>query len=187
MPLAAAAGVVRGCAAMAPRFRPNCACAVAERVFRLIGVSQRRRQGGGRRRVAFDGESHVYRLLGIVLLGFSVSAAALKPVDTRLAVLVETALQQASGIDSIELADSDPHSIIIRKVNSADICDPRLAGHARELQEVLNRQPGIHENKGPAFHSVTHADGRRELRAPQRQRDGKPAAVCVGIYVSVGT
>lgn len=127
----------------------------------------------------------MYRLLGIVLLGVTASAAALKPVDTRLAVLVETALHQASGIDSVELADSDSHSIIIRKVNGADICDPLLAGYARELQDALDRQPGIHENKGPAFHSVTSADGRRQMLASPRRSDGAPAAVCAGIYVSV--
>jgi hypothetical protein len=122
----------------------------------------------------------------LIVLTFAASLVAAEPpvVDTRLAHVVEDAAK-ASGVKSINISETITYTLNINMVNGRDVCDVAAAEDVRRLQDALNAQPNIKDNFGPAYFSVTQANGDRKVLTPAVLKKQGISKKCSNIYVSV--
>jgi hypothetical protein len=70
-------------------------------------------------------------------------------------------------------------------VNGVSVCSPDAAGWVKKLQDALNDQPGIHDNFGPAYFSVTEKSGARKFMTIEDLKARGVLQGCTDIYVSI--
>ena len=119
----------------------------------------------------------------LLLASFAVQSASSPVVDTRLAKIVEGAVS-ATGL-GINISHSTRYSLNINKINGQDVCAPASKSEVRQLQNALNNQPGIKENYGPAYYSLTSTDGTHKILSPEQLKEQGILNACTNIYVSV--
>lgn len=126
---------------------------------------------------------NIFFSAALLLASFAVQGAASPTVDTRLAKIVEGAVA-ATGLN-INVSHSTHYSLNINKINGKDVCAPAAKSEVKQLQDALNGQPGIKENYGPVYYSLTSPDGTRKMLSPEQLKKQGIFKGCTDIYVSV--
>ena len=120
----------------------------------------------------------------LLILGSSFAMAGESPVvDTRLAKAIEAAALE-TGFD-ININQSTKSSVNINTVNGRNVCDKAAIEEVRTFQDAIAQQPGVKNNFGPAYYSVTTADGTRKTLSYEQLIKQGSLKGCTGIYVSV--
>ena len=120
----------------------------------------------------------------LLILGSSFAIAGESPVlDTRLARAVEAAAL-ATGLD-INISQSTTNSVNINTLNGRNVCDKAAIDDVRHFQDAIAQQPGVKNNFGPAYYSVTTSDGTRKTLSYERLAKQGTLKGCTDIYVSV--
>ena len=120
----------------------------------------------------------------LLTFGAALAVAGESPVvDTRLARIIEAAALEA-GLDT-NISQSTVNSVNINTLNGRNVCDQAAIEDVRKFQDAIAQQPNVKNNFGPAYYSVTAADGTRKTLSPDQLIKQGTLNGCADIYVSV--
>jgi hypothetical protein len=112
------------------------------------------------------------------------SAAQSKPVNTRLAEMVEQVVSR-SGV-SINVSQMDATSVNINRVNGKDVCSPEAEKDVRVLQAAFIEHPNIYQSYSIYLISITKPDGvRTQSDFASLRAKGVFSSDCINLYASI--
>ena len=73
----------------------------------------------------------------------------------------------------------------INTLNGRNVCDEAAIEDVRNFQDAIAQQPGVKNNFGPAYYSVTTPDGTHKTLSYEQLVKNGTLKGCTDIYVSV--